>query len=184
MKKNRTTSIFIFSIVTAVLVVGLFVFCLRIIKNKNQHTSAVLFALQEKMKEKENATMFAERVSEIQNTKELINSYFVDVNKIDAFVGYLEDIGTNTGASVVVKGIEIAKENKDNISFRLEIVGTFQDVMESVSLLENIPYQVNISQVYLNKNIEQSVIETKGKVNALSNPTWQADVSFNILSHR
>jgi hypothetical protein len=182
MKKSQTTSILIFSVITTVLVVGLFVFCLRVIKNKNQHTSAVLLTLQEKIKEKENATMFAEKVSEIQNTKELIGNYFVDSNRIDAFVGYLEDFSVVTGANVTVKGIEILKDDKKNISFKLEIVGTFQDVMESITLLENIPYQVDILQVYLNKNIEQVQDTSNVKVKSLKIPTWQADIAFNILS--
>lgn len=182
MKKNKTILIFTLSFLTNILVVGLFVFCLQIIKNKNQHISVVTATIQEKMQQKENATLFAEKVTEIQTLKESIDKYFMDSNKVDLFVGYLEDISVTTGAEVSVRGIEVSKEDSSNISFKLSIVGSFQDVMESIGFLENIPYQVDISQVYLNKNIDQELVNANNKTILSKISTWQADVSFNILS--
>lgn len=185
MKKNHTILILIFSILTTILIICLFIFFLKVIKNKNQHTSVVLTTLQEKMKEKENAMMFAEKVAEIKSLQDSLNSHFVDPNKIDTFVDYLEKIGSDLGSLVSIKSINIPPKTKNTIIFNLSITGTFEEVMRTIAFLENISYRINIIQVYLNKEIEQQAqrkpeVIVKDKIGKI--PTWQADVSFNILS--
>ena len=185
MKKNYTTLIFIFSILATILVICLFIFLLKVIKNKNQHASVVLTTLEEKMKEKENAIIFAEKITEIKSLQDSINNHFVDSDKIDSFVGYLEEIGLNLGSEVLVNSIEIPPKTKNIILFNLSIMGTFQEVMKTITFLENIPYQINITQVYLNKDIIQSTkvdVKDVKQEKILETPTWQADISFNILS--
>lgn len=185
MKKNKTILIFIFSILVAILVVCSLVFFLKVIKNKNQHVSVVFATLEEKIKEKEEAMMFEEKMTEIKSIQNSINSHFVNPNKIDVFVDYLEGIGLDIGSDMSVESIEIPPKTKNIISFKLSIIGTFQEVMRTIVLLENIPYQVNVGRIYLNKEIEPGINEeAKGsnlkKVSGVS--TWQADVYFNILS--
>lgn len=185
MKKNKTTFILIFSALATILAILIFIFFLKVIKNKNQHISVVLTTLQEKMKEKENAMIFTEKVTEIKSIKNSINSYFLDPNKIDTFVNYLEEIGSNLGSQVSVESIEIPSKTKNIISVKLSIVGTFQKVMETITYLENIPYQVNVTQVYLNRDtteITQGSVKSVGQDKVSKEPTWQADVSFNVLS--
>lgn len=182
MKKNYTTLIFILSIFTTILAICLFIFFLKVIRNKNQHTSTILVTLEEKIKEKENAVIFAEKVSEIKLIQDSINNHFVDPNKIDTFVDYLEKIGLNLGSEVVVKNIEVPAKIKNIIIFNLSIGGTFSKVIETITFLENIPYQINITQVYLNKDIAQKTQVDISKEKVPEVLKWQADVSFNILS--
>lgn len=185
MKKNYATPILIFSSLVTILTICLFIFFLKVIENKDQHASAVLTTLQEKMKEKENAIIFAEKVSEIKLLRDSINSHFVDPNKIDMFVNYLEEMGLEFGSEVLVKNIEIPPKTKNTIIFNLSINGTFKEVMRTITFLENIPYKINITQVYLNKDMEQQVPGTQGVAGnnkIIETPMWQADISFNILS--
>ena len=182
MKKNYTTPIFIFSILTSILVICLFIFFLKVIKNKNEHASVVLTTLEEKMKEKENAIMFSKKVAEIKLLQDSINSHLVNPNKMDSFVGYLEEIGPSLGSEVVVNSIEIPPKTQNIISFQLSVVGTFQKVMETITFLENIPYQISITQVYLNKDIKQLTPDEIKQGKVINTLTWQANVSFNILS--
>lgn len=182
MKKNHTTPILIVSILVIILAICLFIFFLKVIKNKNQHASVVLTTLEEKMKEKENAIIFAEKVAEIKSLQDSINSYFVDPNKIDTFVGYLEEIGLSLGSEISVESIEIPPKTKNTIVFKLSIIGTFKEVMKTITFLENIPYKINITQIYLNKEMTQQTQEVIVESEIQKVPTWQADVSFNILS--
>lgn len=188
MKRKKTIIILIFTAIVAITAVYFFVFFLKILDSKNQNITVSLAALQEKLMEKENALLFADKVNEIKSVQETINSHFVDSNKIDTFVSSLEAMGSTIGSNVSVKSIEVPKEPKDTISFELSITGTFDHIMKTVTFLENIPYQVNITKVYLNKNLKQTIdikqpvgkVIINDKVSGLS--TWQADVSFNILS--
>jgi hypothetical protein len=175
-KRTHTTFFLIFSILALIVVVLLFIFFLKVIKNKNEHISVAVTTLEEKMKAKENAVINASKVTEIKSIQNTIDGYFVDPNKIDTFVDYLEKIGLNLGSNVSVDNIEIPPNTKNLISFRVSITGTFNNVMKTITLIENIPYQVNVTRVYLNKKTDVSIIGKNTKP-----LTWQADVSFNIL---
>jgi hypothetical protein len=185
MKKNKTTSFLIFSVFIVILVVLLLVLFINVIKNKNLHISAVATTLGEKMKEKEDATVNVSKITEIKSIQESINNYFVDPNRIDTFVSYLEGIGSDIGSSVEVNGIDIPQKTKNTIAFKLSIKGTFEEVMKTISFMENIPYQIDITQIYLNENakpFEEKDTKTDTKVKIVKSPIWQADISFNILS--
>jgi hypothetical protein len=188
MKIKNSTLILILSAAASILAVGLFFYFLKVIENKNTHISSTLITLQEKLKEQENAQIFVEKVNEIKLLQESVNNYFVDSNKIDTFVSFLEEMGSITGSNISVKNIEVLESSQNRISFELSIGGTFEQVMRTVVLLENIPYQVSITKVYLNKDIkgivEEKLLTEKVilKDTVSSAPTWQANISFNILS--
>lgn len=173
MKKNRTNIIFIISILITLITIFLFIFFLRIIKNKNQHISAASVILAEKILEKEKSTLISEKMAEIKSTKDSINSYFVDPDKIDIFVSYLEKLGVELGSSISVNGVNVPVKTKNIISFEIAVTGTFKSIINTIALLENIPYQIDITQVYLNKRAINNRTKTS---------SWQADISFNILS--
>lgn len=184
MKKNHTTAILAFSIIAMIGAIALFVFFLKVIDNKNTHINAVLSTLGEKLKEKENAIAFTGKVAEIKIIQDSINSHFVDPNQIDTFVSYLENVGVNIGSQIRVESIEVPEKNKNIIAVRLSAKGTFEKVMNTITLLENIPYEINITQIYLNESIKAITQDNiKGVGQKSTNvPTWQADVSFNVLS--
>jgi len=165
MKKNHTTLIFIISILTIILFVALLGFFLKVIKNKNQHTAVIWVTLQDKISEKENVLKFNEKIVETEEIQKKINSLFVDPDKIDEFVNYLEKVGEDTNSEVSVIDV---KDNKKILSFILSIRGNFDNVVKSITLLENIPYQTDIVSFTLNEEVEQGTV--------------QADVVFNILS--
>jgi len=182
MKKNFTIPLFIFSIIATVLAVLLFIFFLKVIKNKNEHTGAVLATLSEKMKEKENTIIFAEKVAETKKIQDSVNSYFIDPNKVDIFVDYLEGIGSNFNSTVSVTNIEVPPKSKNTISVRLSVNGKFEDVMKTVSYLENIPYQIEVTELSVNKNVGAQTQSGSTPPVAQDNLGWEADVYFNILS--
>ena len=181
MKSKRTTILLIISILTTTVVIMSFVFFLRIIKNKNEHTSVVIATLEEKMTQKENATIFAEKVEEIKSLNNLISARFIDPNKIDEFVSYLENLGSVTQATISVKGIDVPKETKNIINIELTVEGSFEQVSRTLTLLENIPYQVEVMKIYMNKNIQPNAKDDE-KVKTPETSDWQADITFNILS--
>ena len=183
MKKTNTTAILIFSIITAILSVFLFIFLLKVIENKNQKVATILTTLEEKRIEKENAKIFSEKIAEIKLLQNSINNHFVNTNNIDTFASFLEKVGSDLGGELSIKNIEIPPETQNIINFEVSIKGTFPEVMEIITSLENIAYQIDVTQVYLNKDIQpEEMTGVKQLKPIIKIPVWQADVSFNILS--
>jgi cbb3-type cytochrome oxidase subunit 3 len=179
MKTKHTTLRFIWSIFFTIVLIAIFIFVLRVIKNKNHYTSAATIVLEEGIRKKENALVFFERINEVKIIEDLIDSHFVEEGQVDIFVDYLEKLGTATGSEVVVRGIDIPEKQDNVIIFKLSISGDFDQVIKTVSLLENIPYQINITQFNLNKDITISSSEGGGEQEIIG---WQSDVTFNIVS--
>ncbi len=182
MNKNKTITIFIFSLIASLFIAAIFLFFFKIIKNKNEHTSAVLTALENKILIKQNANAITEKKSEIEATQVEINSHFVNPFEIDSFVEFLENLGTNAGTTVKVKSVEIAKAASNTISIEIEADGDFSPVMRTIRLLENSPYKIHIDRMNLTKDIS-SVTETVGGVEKTKEiKIWKANIYFNTLS--
>jgi Tfp pilus assembly protein PilO len=182
MNKNKSTLIFYLSILTALLTVGVFIFFFRIIKNKNEHTSAVLTVLENKIIKKENINTLEKKVAELEATRQAIEGYFVNSNNIDSFINYLEKLGTSARTQLEVENVEISTVEKNTVLVKLSVKGTFTDVMQTVTLIENIPYQIHFTSVYLSKNTQSVTSKVGDKEKVTTTSVWQADVSFKILS--
>ena len=187
MNKNNINSILIFSIVILFVLTGGMFLMVTVIKNKNNHTSAVLATLNQKMVEKENLNILEKRMSELGNTRNKIEGYLVDPAGIDTFVEYLEKTGAGNGVDLSVKSVEIPKMENNKISASLYMVGSFNDILKVISLLENAPYDIVITSTYLSKQtlseIALSNISGVSKEKNVAKKTnWQASVTFNVLS--
>lgn len=182
MKKDRTNLIFLISILVTLLVVASFILFFKVIKNKNKHTSRTLSLLEEKIQNKQNSDNLLKRSSELKATSDHVNSYFINPDKIDTFVSYLEKMGTDNNAVLSVKNVEVSTRAKDTLIVKISATGSFSNVMKVVYLLENSPYVVSLNQAFVNKQIKQAQTDKNGKVISAGSSYWQADVSFNILS--
>jgi hypothetical protein len=184
MKNSTTKTIFYLSVITVLFSIGLFLFFFRVIQNKNQHASKVLATLQEKITEKANMVVFEEKIAEVESTHKAIDGYFLSADKIDIFVSYLEKFGEETNTELVVKNVEISKTEKNKILVSLSIRGKFSSIMQVLALLENSPYQIDVTQTYLNK-VNQLTPQKDSKNTKTENTTdsiWQTIMSFKVLS--
>jgi hypothetical protein len=186
MNKKHTTFILMISIFIAFCAIFAFIFFLRTIQNKNEHISKVLLTLSEKMEDKKNTDILNSKFVELESIQHKINNYFIDPNKIDTFVDFLEKLGLNNNTELVIKNVEILSKKKNGIFVKVLITGDFTDVMKVVYLLENLSFNVNLNQVFINKesrvveNEIESIGEDEKKEKMIS--FWQADVSFDVLT--
>ena len=184
MKKNSTTILFSLSILAVIFALGIFIFLFKVIENKNSHASKVLSTLSDKVIEKENMSTMSKKISEMEATQKKVKGYLVDPSHVDTFVTYLEVIGTDTNTEFVVKNINTIEGVQNKIFINVSIRGTFANIMNALTILENVPYQLRVTKSYLSKEETQQQFTADGKpkkqVNTL--PTWRADIDFNILS--
>lgn len=182
MKKSNTNLILIFSIILLVLVTSFFVYFLNIIKNKNNHTSAVVIALEKKIADKENINTLKEKMDELLNTNNELGGYIVETSKAYVFVEYLESLGTDNNVELVVDSVEVPKNEKNKILVSLNIIAGFSDTMKVIAILENSPYNITMVSSSINKEI---ILPDNTQKLPTPNPTqfsWQTNLKFNVLS--
>ncbi|MEI7689031.1 MAG: hypothetical protein WCI91_02480 [Candidatus Nomurabacteria bacterium] len=182
MKKNKINLILIISTIIFVFFIGIFIFLLNIIKNKNEHTSVVMATLSKNMADKENINTLQKKINEFDDINKKIDSYIVDTASIDTFVEFLEKVGVDNGVILTVNGVDIPKNEKNKISVRLSIKGDFSKIMKTVAGLENSPYYMNIVSSYINKEIKEPIVDVTNPSDELKNNLWQADLTFSVLS--
>lgn len=188
MKKNNTNLILVISSILFLVLLGISVYFLNVIKNKNKHISAVLSTLESKMIEKENIKTLEKKMSELGDTHRMLGSYFVDTKNIDVFVEYLEKMGVSNNLELSVSGVDVPKGEKNKIIVSSKMSGNFSDIMKVISLLENSPYSITIDSAYLNKEIVvepiKETIEGKKEatVQVKEKTVWQASITFSVLS--
>lgn len=186
MKKKNTNLILTISILLFIFLSGSCGYVFSVIKNKNKHISAVENTLENKIKEKENMDVLEKKMIELGDTHKRIGSYLVDTSSIDTFVEYLEKLGVEHDVALLVKGVEVPKNDKNKLSININMKGSFSNVTKIINLVENAPYNITISSLYLNKEVSQ--VETSNQTNknkeflAQTKSYWQADVIFSVLS--
>lgn len=180
MEKNNTNLILTFSIILFILVTSFFVYFFKIIKNKNNHTSAVVIALEKKIADKENINTLTQKMDELLNTNKKINGYLVETSKVYIFVEYLENLGVENNVELVVDSVDIPKNEKNKILATLNIIGNFSDVMKTIDTIENSPYNITMSSSYISKEIILS--DNTQKLPISTQTSWQVNLKFSVLS--
>lgn len=177
MKKDHTNlilTILIFIILISTLCIFLF---FNTIQNKNEYTSEILATLSKKISDKNNVKILTKKFSELALTDEKIKGYFIKPGEINLFVDYLENIGLNNGAELVVESVEMGVKDKNIILVGVSVRGSFNNIIKILHLLENSPFYVDITQAFVNKEIKADETKT-GVIPSV----WQADISFSVLS--
>ena len=66
MKKNKINLILITSVIFLILFIGVFIYFLNVIRNKNKHTSVVIATLNKKIKDKENINILQKKIEKTE----------------------------------------------------------------------------------------------------------------------
>ncbi|MEA3399418.1 MAG: hypothetical protein U9R00_02820 [Patescibacteria group bacterium] len=172
MKKSKTIIKFTFFLIVMLVTISIFVFSLKVIQNKNKHINAVYSTIQEKKERKEKSDLIKENIDEIKQSRDLIDSYFVDTENINLFIDTLEKAGKERGSSLEVVNVEVDSNDKRYILVTLNIFGRFSNVVRTIKTIEYLPYKIHVKNLYLNKDIDSEKILL----------TWQANMTFSVLS--
>lgn len=165
---TKQTLLIVLFLVLAVL--GGYYFLFDMIKAKNKQVSLFyqeidLYSQRESMRRTTEKT--AEELSEkIQK----LDSYFLHKDDVVPFIESIEKAGKKSGveASIVSVGVSGAPEmvessgtssggvvqdkNSEVLALRLDVKGTWSDVLSFVSYIENLPYKVSIGGVVFHRN--------------------------------
>lgn len=175
MDKKKTYTILIITTLLMIFSVGVFIFIFRDIKFTNENTSIMKVRLEKKIIQKNNLSNLEKTIKETKEQREVLQSYVVDENKIDQFIGWLEIKGDPVGAGVLVNSVKRLPEQK-TLNVTLTATGSFNSVMNFTSLLENSSYKLNLENLFLSKFINQ------GDEENLDREYWQAQTTFNVIS--
>lgn len=172
--KNSSIKKLIILIFCLVGLIGIYAFFFVKILDNSQKLSDLTNKTEEA---KRNEKMFAvvERFFKDSGADiKKLSGFFVESNNVVKFVEYVENLGTlsktNLSISTIVNEGETGDgKNGFKILMSIKALGQWSGVMKLISLIENMPYKIEI------KNVELSVSDPKKK-------EWQTSISFSVLS--
>ncbi len=148
--------------------------------------------MEDKKKHDMDITKASSKLSEEQD---IINSYIVPKDKIVDFIEVVEKIGNETSTKLelssiataeIVKGKKI-EDNFTTLKARIDVVGTWANVMRAFTLIENLPFSLSVSNIKLNEGSgsaalpEAAPIGTTTKAIVKQTKTWSLAFDIKVL---
>lgn len=175
MNKKKAYIILILTSIFLLISIGICIFLFISIKNRNENSSILSMTIDKKISDKNNLSNLERTIEETKNQREVLQSYIVDENHLDQFIGWLEDSGASFSTKINVDSVNRANEpNLLNVS--ITSTGNFTDVLRFLFFIENSDFKLNIKNVFLSKISIQDEAESAPVF------SWQMQVNFNIVS--
>lgn len=175
MSKKQTYTILAGTIIFMLFAVSVFVFLFRDIKLKNENSSRMALEIERHTAQRNNLSNLQRTIKETKDQRKVLESYIVDEEQIDKFIGWLEEMGAPVGVKVVVNSVSRVGEGS-MLSVDITSSGSFNEVLNFSSLLENSSYKINIEKFFLSKMIQGGDEENPER------EYWQSQITFNVVS--
>lgn len=175
MQKKREYIILSVTILFTIVSLFVFFFVLKQIKTKNENALVAKQHLDEKNLQKKNFSNLERTIQETKEQREILNSYIVQEDQIDKFIGWLETQGEPFSARILVDSVSHGKK-ENTLDVSLTTKGSFNSVLLFSYFLESSELKIEIEKLFLSKLIEEGDKDTP------SREYWQAKIDFSVIS--
>lgn len=167
MIQNRTKVIIIIAASTLVLSVAIFGIFLGVVsKQKVEHVTHS----QDRADAKAHQVSLQQLMQVLDETKEereSLNTRFVQDEEVINLLALIETLGKEQGVILTTDSLTVEPENEyfEVLVIKIATVGQYPQVMNLLSLIENLPYQTSIHSVDMQKNDDK---------------TWKGSFEINV----
>ncbi|MBT3282845.1 hypothetical protein HON59_01515 [bacterium] len=184
MKQFKTTKqVLTFTAILAIVSVTFYVLFFNNIKEKNNTISAIVNDVDIAVQKETKLKSVKNIIKDTADGREKIDTYFIKDDEIINFIGEVEKIGRDIGVEVEIISVSIgdSKLQQDNVSellnLDLEAEGSWSRVFRFLTLVEKMPFKVNISTINL-----EAIYEGESK--KYSSGIWKGFFSINAIKLR
>lgn len=114
-----------------------------------------------------------------ENKRLELEKHFVTSDGLVSFIEYVESLDDISGGTLVIDDVGVSDENgKPVLGVSLSMSGTYQEIYKLLSLIETMPYEINVPIL----DLSVSDIVSGAGVKA-TNPEWNAEIDFVVVSY-
>ncbi len=150
------------------------------VNKNNQKAEQSLIELNNNTNEREEMKTIDHLVEIVKDDQALLETHFAKSSDIVPFLDTLETSATTAGIVAKVDSVDVATNNTA-LSVRVNATGTFEGVYKFLKLLENFPYQLEITSINLQREVTPSVTPEGVPILDLK-PKWQATFKIKLIS--
>ena len=179
MPQKRTYIIFIISLATSILMIGIFIHFFIVIKNANEVAATLSQNINDEIAQQNNISTLQKNITDTKQQSESLKSYIVDKNNVDTFITWVENQGTVIGVPTTTNSVAFTTNN--TLTAEFTGTGTFAQVARLEALIEYAPYKIHITKVSINRVVPPTTaLNTKASP---ANNQWQIDIGFKVVSN-
>lgn len=176
MKSSFSTfSLLLFSGVSIFLVAGIYGFLyFKILSYQKDLAELQTEAVSSFMEERLNSSLGA-LVRETAEERSVIDRHFVSPEGVVAFIEEVEGLGRKSGATLEVRGVEVAAPASgsdviENLILTLSGGGSYERTARFASLVESIPYVSRVTKFSLER-----------REGTTKSPQWDAQLTLEVI---
>lgn len=176
MKKNFSKTSGLLMAVSVILVLVLFTYVylyLDILATKAKVEQASLELEKDRLKDAELEAI-QKNIKLTISDSDTLKSLFVPADGVVDFIQNIENVAQKAGLQVTTKNIEpketdaLTATGKENINVTLETKGSWQNSIQFLSLIYNLPYKISILSVDL----------------SLKEKVWENNIVFSVIKNK
>ena len=175
--RQHLNKIIILTVIMLVLV-SLYIFVFYLIRNEDKKTSLLEqnFSLMAKKEE----LMLSEQsiIRETEEKRKDIDKYFINQGNVVVFIEKLESLGAISGGKVSLSSVDIDKSRKNVLKANLSVSGGFSELFHFLSLLEAIPFEINIKHISLTSYMPTGPLAQDKK----NKSEWDMNLSIDLVN--
>jgi hypothetical protein len=175
MKNNNKKTVWILTgvIILNLVLVGMYAYAFDMLKNKSGKASIVSGELNEYLSKEGTINLLKTSVKNTKDEREKVDTYFVSRDDIPKFTKEIESLGGMSGTELVITGLS----TQGNIlSFDLSSEGGFRNTLQLVSLIESLPFKVEVTKAYIDV-VEIKIPKEEG---GGTKTTWKGNFSVEL----
>lgn len=113
-----------------------------------------------------------------ENKRLELEEHFVTSDELVSFIEYVESLDTISGGELVIDDVDVNNEKaKPVLEVSLSASGTYKEVYKLLSLIESMPYEIDIP------TFDLSVADVVSGTTTSGNPKWNAEIDFVVISY-
>jgi hypothetical protein len=189
MKKSNQIILLGILFLIMLLAMGGYVYLYLQINKKTASAESIVAEIDNEKKSQQNI-MGLKRSIELSEAKyAMLNSYFINEEKVVGFIEEIESLAQQASVTTEISSIQSGEQiGKKGLYVTLDAQGNFDDVNNFIVRLENMPYQIQLTNVLLSTqkgSSQKPTIDPKtGKaIVSTGVPQWKASLDFVLISY-
>ncbi len=172
LKNNKKITIILTAVILLnFILIGVYVYVVRAIKDKSESTSILSSKLSGYISKEGKINILKKTIEDTSVDRAKLYKYFVDINDIPVFTKRVESLSKISGVDSLVINSLSQKNNILFLDFKTE--GSFENTVYLIQLVKNLPFKIDIKKSYISKikNINNKAVVDK----------WEGIFSIEII---
>lgn len=171
---SKTKQILLISVISVIAVSALYVMLFLNIKEKNNNISALVNEVDIILQKEIKLRSVKHIINDTKDDRAKLDSHFVADDEIINFIETIENLGADSDVKVEVTDVSVSSAGAEadsqvnisellNLNFKIE--GSFAQMFHFLSMLEKLPFKIDILRVNFEKVSDESRIINKNPWN-------------------